>query len=131
MEKQELKEQWTEETIREYVKQAAKSEPIPDKLQPRQMEKWLKQAMEEKGGKSMKEKREKELPQMVVRDSFDRCLSGSGAVCSRPNHRLGTGCSKRTGDKAVSGKSGREGDGERSFLSGIVRCIFRHLERTG
>lgn len=59
MEKQELKEQWTEETIREYVKQAAKSEPIPDKLQPRQMEKWLKQAMEEKGGKSMKEKKEK------------------------------------------------------------------------
>ncbi len=59
MEKQELKEQWTEETIREYVKQAAESEPIPDKLQPRQMEKWLKQAMEEKGGKSMKEKKEK------------------------------------------------------------------------
>lgn len=59
MEKQELKEQWTEETIREYVKQAAESEPIPDKLQPRQMEKWLKQAMEEKGGRSMKEKKEK------------------------------------------------------------------------
>ncbi len=59
MEKQELKEQWTEETIREYVKQAAESEPIPDKLQPKQMEKWLKQAMEEKGGRSMKEKKEK------------------------------------------------------------------------
>ncbi len=59
MEKQELKEQWTEETIREYVKQAVESEPIPDKLQPRQMEKWLKQAMEEKGGRSMKEKKEK------------------------------------------------------------------------
>ena len=30
MEKQELKEQWTEETIREYVKQAAESEAIPE-----------------------------------------------------------------------------------------------------
>lgn len=49
MEKQGLKEQWTEETIREYVKQAAESEPIPDKLQPKQMEAWLKQTLKERG----------------------------------------------------------------------------------
>lgn len=49
MEKQDLKEQWTEETIREYVKQTAESEPVPDKLNPEQMEAWLKQNLKEKG----------------------------------------------------------------------------------
>ena len=47
MEKQELKGQWTEESIRKYVREAAESEPIPEKLQPKQMEEWLKRTLEE------------------------------------------------------------------------------------
>ncbi len=47
MEKQEMKEQWTEESIKKYVKEAAESEPIPEKLKPKQMEEWLKRTLEE------------------------------------------------------------------------------------
>lgn len=77
MEKQELKKQWTEEAIREYVKQAAESEPIPDKLQPEQMEAWLKQALDERGGASMKEKKENK------KKSYRRwwCATASVAAC--------------------------------------------------
>ncbi|MFG6384342.1 MAG: beta-propeller domain-containing protein [Lachnospiraceae bacterium] len=48
MRKYEKEERWKDETIKQYLKKAAEAEPIPESLQPKQMEVWLrKMVMEE------------------------------------------------------------------------------------
>lgn len=48
MEKNEKKEQWTEDAVVEYLQKIAESEPIPEKLKPQQMEVWLKGAIKKR-----------------------------------------------------------------------------------
>lgn len=62
MEKNEKKEQWTEEAVVEYLRKAAGSEPIPENLRPQQMEVWLKNEIKKKAAKEVKrESGEKEI----------------------------------------------------------------------
>lgn len=58
MEKHENGGFWTEETLRRYLRQAAESEPVPERLKPEQMEAWLRQHMEaENRAEEQEEKR--------------------------------------------------------------------------
>lgn len=59
MEKHENGGFWTEETLRRYLRQAAESEPVPERLKPEQMEAWLRQHME--AGNRAEEQEEKRI----------------------------------------------------------------------
>lgn len=48
MEKNEKKEQWTQDAVVEYLQKVAESEPIPEKLMPQQMEVWLQSEIKKK-----------------------------------------------------------------------------------
>ncbi len=60
MGRQENKETWTEETIREYLRKSAKAEEIPESLKPDRMETWLKENTEKNRREAMDNKRKED-----------------------------------------------------------------------
>lgn len=77
------REQWTKEAVEGYLQKIAESEPIPEQLEPKQMERWLKDAVERQaageGGASM-EKGKKEGN--GKRKSYRRWWGGTAAVAA-------------------------------------------------
>ena len=82
MGRQENKETWTEETIREYLRKSAKAEEIPESLKPDRMETWLKENTE----KNRREAMDNKKGILIVVSGFsgsvgsDGVASGSGAA---------------------------------------------------
>lgn len=97
------KEQWTEEAVEGYLKKIAESEPIPEQLEPQQMELWLRHAME---GKAAREEKPDEGEQEARRGE-------EGEKLKERNQEIQESLIKQQEGGASMGKGKKEENGKR------------------